>query len=190
MNKDKSMKATTTRNFLSLLMVLIILGSAVGFYFGLQIIKDYATVVSHTVSDANASGKNIEKLSALKQALTEREALVAKANTLFSTPETYQSQALKDIRKYANDSGVVVSNTQFDKAETPTSTTAISTTPATSLPVTVTLQTPVSYSKLLKFLDAIEGNLPKMQVTGVSLSRAGAGDDITTDKITITVSTR
>lgn len=187
MTKNKGAKATSTRNFLSFLMVIIVIVSAAGFYFGLQLIKTYATDVSHTVSDANASGKNIEKLSDLKIALAEREALVAKANTLFSTPEFYQAQTLNDIKKYATNSGVVVTNIEFDKVEVAAGS---ATPPTTNLPITVTLQSPVAYNSLLKFLDAVEGNLPKMQVTGVSLGRAGTGDSVTTDKITMTVSTR
>jgi len=191
-NKSKGVKATSTRNLLSFLMFIVVLGSVAGFYFGLQTIKTYALDVSHTVSDANASGKNIEELGALKQALAEREALVAKANSLFATPNTYQSQVLKDLQKYAAAAGVTITNTEFDKQATGDNTTTPVVTPANSHSVIVTIGSPASYAKLIAFLDALEGNVPKLQVTGVSLSRPSApsGDLVATEKITITVATR
>lgn len=186
MKKSGPIKAATVKKILSFMMVLIIVGSAAGFYFGLQIIKDYAMEVSRTVQDSNASGTNIEQLSELKTALAEREVLVAKAATLFATKDNYQSQSLKDIQKYANVAGLTISSTEFD---TPP---VVGAPPAANQSVVVTLQNPVSYTKLITFLEAIEGNLPKMQVTGVNLSRppSSTADTIVTDKITITVATR
>ena len=189
-NKNKGMKATSTRNILAFLMFVVIAGAAAGFYFGLQTIKTYALDVSHTVSDANASGKNVEQLSELKQALADREPLVAKANSLFATEATYQSQVLKDLQKYASDAGITISNTSFDKQSA--SDTAPIPSAVTSESVVVTVSSPVSYARLMKFLDELEGNLPKLQVTGISLSRPAnaTGDLVATDKITITVATR
>ena len=188
-SKNEGLKATSTRNILSFLMFIVIVGSAAGFYFGLQTIKAYALDVSHAVSDANASGKNIEQLGELKTALADREASVAKANSLFTTSDTYQSQVLKDLRKYAGDAGVTISNTEFDQQSTDATAPAAAT---NDHKVVVTIESPVSYTKLMKFLDGIEGNLPKLQVTGVNISRptAASGDLVATDKITITVSVR
>ena len=200
--EQKKMNAVTVRNALSALMVILVIGAAVGFYFGLQIIKDYALDVSHTVSDANASGQNIQKLSVLKTQLAERKTLVTKANQLFATQDTYQLQSLKDIQKYAGEAGITITNTDFNTAAASTPTAATGTAaapaPAKAAPATaghsiiVTLQSPVSYAKFIQFLDSIEGNLPKMQITGVGISRPGnaSGDLITIDKITITVATR
>lgn len=200
--EQKKMNAVTVRNALSALMVIIVIGAAAGFYFGLQIIKDYALDVSHTVSDANASGQNIQKLSVLKTQLTERKTLVTKANQLFATQDTYQLQSLKDIQKYASEAGITITNTDFNTAAASTPPTATGTaaapTPAKVVPATsghslvVTLQSPVSYAKFIQFLDSIEGNLPKMQITSVGISRPenASGDLVTIDKITITVATR
>ena len=201
--EQKKMNAVTVRNALSALMVIIVIGAAVGFYFGLQIIKDYALDVSHTVSDANASGQNIQKLSVLKTQITERKTLVTKANQLFATQDTYQLQSLKDIQKYAGEAGITITNTDFNTAaaSTPPVATGTAAAPAKVAPATpataghslvVTLQSPVSYAKFIQFLDSIEGNLPKMQITGVGISRPenASGDLVTIDKITITVATR
>jgi hypothetical protein len=178
----KKLTATTMRNILAFLLVVIVLGSVAGFYFGLQLVKSYALDVSHTVSDSNASAKNVQELGQLKQQLVTGQALVSKADELFSTPDTYQTQALKDISKYAADSGISISSIDSSGSA------QAATTPSYS--ETVALQSPVSYAKFLQFLDDIQGNLPKMQITGISIARPAnpSGDQITTDKITITVS--
>lgn len=186
MKKDKSNKsgATTLQHTLSVLLVIVVLGAIAGFYAGLQMIKDYSLEVTHTTADANASGKNIEELGALKQQLADGKVLVEKANKLFSTPETYQTQALKDISKYADATGVKIASID--------STTGATGAVGAEHSEVITLQNPVSYTSFLKFIDAIEGNLPKMQITGITIGRTanGAAGQITTGKITIAVSTR
>lgn len=179
------MQATMTRNILASTLVIVIIGSVVGFYFGLQVIKAYALEVTHAVADSHASGHNIEELSKLQQQLAAGQGLVVKADALFSTPATYQTQALKDISKYAGEAGVSISS--IDSA---TAASRAAVTPGYS--EVITIQSPVSYAKFIRFLDAIEGNLPKMQITGITISRPTipSGDLITTDKITVTVSTR
>jgi hypothetical protein len=185
MKNNKKMKAVTTRNILATTLVIVIIGAAAGFYFGLQIIKSYALEVTHATTDSHASGQSIGQLSKLQKQLTAGQGLVTKADALFSTPATYQTQALKDISKYASNAGISIAS--IDSAAPGG---AVATTPAYSEIITV--QSPVSYAKFLQFLDAIEGNLPKMQITGISIGRPAApsGDMITTDKITVTVSTR
>lgn len=189
-DKSKKLQATTTRNILAATLVIVIIGSATGFYFGLQFIKSYALEVTHAVADSHASGQNIKELSQLKKQLAAGQGLVAKANELFSTPATYQTQALKDISKYAGEAGVTVSS--IDSAAPNTTTGAGAATTAPNYSETITIQSPVSYAKFLQFLAAIEGNLPKMQITGITIGRPAvqSGDQITTDKITVTVSTR
>jgi hypothetical protein len=181
---------TSVRNFLALLLVLVVVGSSAGFYFGLQLIKAYSVDVSHLTIDANASGKSFEQLSILKQQLSEKETLISKANKLFSTPTTYQTQTLKDISKYAADAGLSIAS--IDSESTQDAAGPITTTTAANYSETITLDSPVSYAKFLQFLDAIEGNLPKMQITGISIGRPAnqSGDQITTKEITITVATK
>ena len=189
MKKAKTLNAISIRNALSFLMVLILIGAAAGFYFGLQGLKEYALDVNHKIADANASAKNVDELSALKQSLADSETLVAKANALFATESTYQSLTLSSIQKYASDTGVSITDTVFDKAlEDGGAPTA----PGGGHTVTVTIASPVSYDRLVRFLDALEGNLPKLQITGIDLSRptAGAGDEIMSEDVIITVSTR
>jgi hypothetical protein len=182
----KTMKATSMRSFLTVLLVIMLALAGLGFYFGLQQIRALSVDVSHTAADANASGAAIDEFQKLKHALAERETLVNKANQLFTTETDYQSQALKDVQKYASAAGLTVSNTNFDA---PVDEANASTLGKTFI---ITLQSPVAYSQLIQFLDAIEGNLPKMQIASIELSRPDPNnpDRVTTGDIKIAISTR
>lgn len=178
----KSMKASSLRSFLIVLVIILLLAVAGGFYLGFQQVRTFAIEVSHSAVDADASGKQIEELQILKRQLEERESLVTKANKLFATADNYQSQALSDVQRYAQAYDVTILSTDFEpSAEGAPDNTFV-----------ITLESPVNYTKLLQFLDAIEGNLPKMQVTSVSLGHttSGSAGDVTTEAIKIGISTR
>lgn len=183
----KGMKATSLRGLLAVVLVLIIAALTGGFYLGLQQIREFAVDVSHTSADASASGDQVSELRLLQETLAARETLVDKANRLFATDADYQSQALRDIQRYANKLDITIENTDFDNAQDD---------PALSLGdvrvFTVTLQSPISYTKLIRFLDAVEGNLPKMQVASLSIDRTSnvTGGNVSVEDITIAISTR
>lgn len=182
--KKNAMRAMKLRNFL-LSVVVILLGLVgAGFYFGLDAIRTFAVEVSHKTADATASGGNVVSLESLKQQLAERQSLVTKANQLFSTPDAYQAQVLKDIQAYAGRNGIIISDYSFDSATGATTSEALS-----SQPMQLTLQSPVSYKGLLGFLDAIEGNLPKLQVSQLTITRADVtnADQVRVEPITIQV---
>lgn len=182
----KQMKATSVRKLLTTLILILILAGAGGFYLGLQQVKNYAVAVSHTAADATASAQNVKSLEQLKQTLAQSSSLVDKANKLFSTESGYQSQALKDVQKYASESGLTISNTNFSAGSTAT--------PVVSGGHTfvISLQSPVDYKKLLQFLNDVEGNLPKMQIISLDLSRptGTAAGQVAIGDTTIEISTR
>lgn len=184
----KQMKATSVRKLLTTLIVLLILLGAGGFYLGLQQVKSVAITASHTSADATASAQNVKNLQQLKESLAESGSLVNKANQLFSTDASYQSQALKDIQKYASVSGLTISNTNFD----PSSGAGAAGIIGSGHTFVISLQSPVDYKKLLQFLNAVEGNLPKMQIISLDLSRptSGSNGQVAIGNTTIEISTR
>lgn len=181
MKTKKSFKPQNLRSILIVLLALVVLAGAGVFYLGLNFVRDYAIEVNHRLEDAEASGKQIESLQALKAQLSESNSLIEKANALFATPANYQTQALTDIKNYADAAGIAVAGTTF------------SDTSANGVHgITVTLKQPVAYSKLIHFLDAVESNLPKMQVTSIELGRVedGNADSVKTGEIKIDISVR
>lgn len=178
---SQALKPQALRGVLVIVLVLIIATGAGLFYLGLNEIRLFSTEVNHTVADAEASGTQVQSLQALKSQLTESEALIAKADKMFATQGNYQNQAIIDIRNYAKAAGLTVTKTNFD-AEVP----------GVNPSLTVSLRSPVSYSKFIQFLDGLEGNIPKMQVSNIGVGHVNGGDadSVSIDDIKITIATR
>lgn len=180
MKAKKTFKPQNLRSLLVTMLVLIVIAGAGLFYLGLNFVREYAVEVNHRLLDAQASGQQIENLQSLKAQLSESNSLVEKANALFSTPANYQTQALTDIKNYADAAGVSIASTTFADAA------------SGAYAVTITLKQPVAYSKLVHFLDAVESNLPKMQVTSIVLGHVdgGGADSVKVGEIKIDISVR
>jgi hypothetical protein len=177
----QSFKPQTLRSVLVVVLIIVIAGGAGLFYLGLNEIRIFATEVNHTIADAEASGGQVQRLQSLKGQLAQSEALIAKANQMFATPENYQGQAITDISNYAAANGLTIAKTSFEAQE-----------PGANPTMTVSLKAPVSYTGLIKFLDAIEGNIPKMQVSNIGVNHINGGnaDSVAVDDIKITIATR
>lgn len=177
----KQFKPQNLRTILASLFVLALLISAGGFYYGITTIRTYAVEVNNRLADADASGKQIQSLQTLRDQLSKSTSLIEKADQLFATPDSYQSQVLGDLKRYADAAGLSIATTTFsDPAESGIHA------------VTVTLKQPVTYNSLVAFLNNVEGNLPKLQVSSISLGRAGSGGAtrVKTGDIKIDISVR
>ncbi len=168
------------RGLLVLILIVIMSGGAGLFYIGLNEIRSYAFEVNHAAADATASNDQVQALQALKGQLAQSQELIAKANQMFATPDNYQAQANTDVHSYANAAGLTVTGTSFEQV------------PGADPVMTVSLKSPVSYSKFIHFLDGIEGNIPKMQVSGISISHVtnGNADSVNVDDIKLMIATR
>lgn len=177
----KVFKAQGLRALLATLLVIVILGGGALFYLGLTFVKEYSVEVNHRIADSEASGTQVQQLQELRGQLAESESLVSKVNQLFASPSTYQTQALNDLKNYANQVGFSIASTEFGD-------------PSTNgvYDVTITLGGKVTYSKLIQFLTLLESNLPKMQVAAMSLSHkdGGGADDVVVGDIKINIAVR
>jgi hypothetical protein len=189
--KKQHLTAKTLRVALTVTIFLLIGLAAAGFYFGQGLLRDYAVEVSRIVADSNASRSDVQSLQTLQKELEERKDIATKADSIVASGQDYQNQAITDLKRYAEQTGVAISQYSFAAPATavappPTSGTAVA---ASGQPtVTVTLESPLSYSKLLAFISAIESNLPKMQVSSITLGRVdGNSDTIRTEQLTIEV---
>lgn len=186
--KPSKLTAVSLRAFLATMIVLIIILAGVGFYFTQDWLRSYSRTVGQAVADSISTGNDIQNLQKLQKELEERQDTIVKASSLITSTQTYQSQAIQDLKTYASLSGVAISNFTFTPVTATPTTGAAASTAATS-GVTVTLTSPVGYTSLLKFLTLIEGNIPKMQVSSMSLGRiSGSSDSVKIDTITIEVS--
>lgn len=194
------MTATKLRLVLSCSLVLIagILAGVFIYFYGQ--LRDTATDTNHTVVDAAASQNNIATLDKIEDFLKENSQVVERARSIVADSQSYQyqDQIITDLNDFAGRNNVTITNVDFTGTNQPAANTA---TPGTTAPAptpqtggikstsaTVTIKTPVNYNDLLRFLESIERNLTKMQVSKVSLSRGSAtGNDIVSDALTIEV---
>ena len=181
MAAKKTFNAQSLRALLAFLLVAVILGGGYLFYYGLNQVSDYSVEVNQSLRDADASNKQVSQLQLLKSQLSQSDALISKADSLFSTPGSYQAQANNDLKNYANQAGLSITSIAFDD-------------PATtgSYAATVNFKNPVNYSKLIQFLTLVEGNLPKMNVSALSLKHqpSGSSNDVVVEMIKINISVR
>jgi hypothetical protein len=154
--KKLKVSAIALRAILSITIVIIIALAAFGFYYAQTLLSDLAISVNRTVADSTSSANNVQTLRKLQDELQTRQDIIVRAGSLFTLKQTYQVQTVKDLTAYATATGISISNFTFPipAANSDTSETT----------VTLTLTNPVSYVGLLKFMSAIESNLPKMQI--------------------------
>ena len=198
--KQSGITASKLRVILSVMVVFLIGLSAVGFYFGQSWLQTLAVSVSRTIADSKVSGGDVQSLKKIQADLLTRQGIIAKANSIMASSQDYQNQTIQDLDRYAAGTGITISNYSFapTAAAAPAAGTGAAAGAAPSAPatgsksVTVTLTSPLAYTKLLKFMSAIESNLPKMQVSSVNLGRVTGSDSdsIRTEQLTIEVYTQ
>ncbi len=193
--KKPKMTALKLRAILSVTVIVLFGISAVGFYFGQNWLRTMATSVGQTIADSKASGGDEASLKKIQADLLARQGIVNKADSIMSSSQNYQTKVIEDLAKYAADANITISNYSFAAAAAtavPTSGAAQIAPAAGSTSVTVTLTSPVTYTKLLKFMTAIESNLPKMQISSINLARVatGASDSVKTEQLTVEVYTQ
>jgi hypothetical protein len=180
MKQKQQFRPSNLRTILAVLLVVISVGGGALFYWGLTIVRDYAVTVNQRAVDAVASSKQVQELQVLKNQLTQSDSLISKANQLFASPTSYQAQVLNDVRAYAGAAGLSIANTSFpNTSETGT------------YSIVLTFKAPVSYSKLITFLNNVEGNLPKLQVSEITLGYVNGGaDSVQVGEVKIQVAVR
>lgn len=200
MMKGKQLTATNLRLMLSASLFLIVAIAATIVYMANTKLQEVATTVSHTVADASASEDNLQTLKLIKQKLEQNQDTISRVNSIVADSQSYQyqNQILFDLKQYASNSGVTITNFDFSgggsEQAAPVPTTAAPT-PATSAAptgvkstsVSITLANPVDYNSLLRFIKSIEQNLTKMQISKISLSKGAGTNEVTTGNFVIEV---
>lgn len=188
--KKSGMTARRLRGLLIVMMILAVGLGAAGFYFAQNMLGEYAVTVSQSVANSNASGGGVQSLENLQKELESKQPIITKTASLMANTQDYQSQAIKDLDIYAAAAGIGISNYSFAAAATTAAPAAATAAPAGSS-ITLTLTNPISYTKLLTFMKAVESNLPKMQITSVNMTRVdGDADSVRADQLIIQVYTR
>lgn len=150
-----------------------------GFYFATGFLQAAALQTDHLRTDASLTQENIVKLQQLQTVLSNDKNAVDRARLFVGSMQdfSYQNRVVEDLTAYASLAGPDVKVTNFtftDPAKKPTG--PASKKPTVAIPgikvleATATLNSPVSYGNFMRFLQAIENNLTRIQVTGVNLA--------------------
>ena len=180
--KKSNMKASSLRSIMVVFLLLTIGLSTYGFYLAQCWLNDFAISVGQAVSKSTASSTSSQGISQLQAALSERQTAIDKTNAFTISSQDYQTQAFNDLTKYALNTGVLISDYNVPNPTT---------TDAKLSYITIKFNNPVQTSSLIKFLKLIETNLPKMQVSGITLrDNPSTIGTVNVDPLTIGVYTK
>lgn len=178
---------TNLRVMLSISLFVIIAVAVTLALISYRGLKQTAITVSHTTLDASASQNNLRVLQQLEKKLEEERENINRANSIVAESQSYQyqDQIIADLNDYASRAGVEITNIDFSSTTVSSnaqaggqSSTIPSLPPPTgvkSMSVSVALKNPLNYDSLLRFLNFIEQNLTKMQISKVALVKDAAG---------------
>jgi len=204
MKSGITMTAGRLKTILFIGLVLLFIAGGVSIAYAFQQLRTFNQHVNTLEANASISNDDIVKLQQLKLSLSENAFAISKTHRIVaeSMSYRYQDDIINDLTRYANAADVGIAGFAFSSsggtggtaATTSPSTTTTPTTPTTpaagtpgTLPsgikttsVTVSLDSPVEYSKFMKLIQLIETNTTKMQIKSISLSRpAGASGSST-----------
>jgi|GEM_PF-1480192 len=198
------MTAIKLRLILMISMLLLVVAATAGFLLVQRNLSEYATTISRLNADAESGDQNLVTLTGLQAKLDERQAAVTDAHSLVADESTYADLAISDITRISNDAGVKITSFEFVEsgATSGTTTAPAAATPTASsvdtagVPASVTkktisvaIESPLEYSKLMRFINGIETNKLKMQIPSVSMTK-GEGSEVTTQQFSIEVYVR
>ena len=180
----KVINASIARIILSLLLI-IILSAEVG-----KMQTEAATV------DAK-----IQSLLASKSQLNRNSDIANKAKNIVSESKLYQyqNQIIQDLNTYADRAGIPIKSFTFQNE--PAAAAVKTATPSAKQPstnpsgtkstfVSIQLGDSIDYTKFLHFLNLIEKNVTRMQLSGVSISRGANKHEISIQALEVKVYTR
>ena len=175
------MTAKKMRNILFAALGLVIVLTGALIYFATDLLRSTTSETIHRQIDAEISAEDLNRLQSLEVFLSNNQPVVKKAQQIVSDSKQYQyqDQIVKDLNSYAASSGIsingydfgIVNNDPKQKSKTSKSKKNTKTISGVkSIPVTISLDSPMQYSNFLKFLKLLEQNISKMQVAGISLT--------------------
>lgn len=187
--------ARTLRIILIVLLVLLVLGGYGLFTLGHGYLAEQAKTTSDAATRAKQSAQEQANLAATKIELAKNKQAVERASKIVAESKTYQyqNQVTTDLYQLAAKHGIEIVGITFDATKgaaggstapasspaptAPAGSTAPSATSAApaavgvkSTNISVALNNPVSYERIINFVYAIEQNLTKMRVEGITLS--------------------
>lgn len=166
--KKSIVKATALRNFMIIILLGLIAGSIGGFYhYQDQFRQRAATLKLNSVDLAETDTTN--KLTSILISSQNYESLIKR------DLDTYTAKISPNLVKSYTTSQNGAVNTDLQAIGIKTEST------------TINFNNPVKFSDLMKFIKAIETNLPKMSIENLNIKKGPSNDTVIVDPISIKV---
>jgi len=178
--------------------IFVMIVGAGGLFWGFreQILIPNANKVSEVSLAAKSRDSEVSRLENLKAILEKDKDTVDKAARIVADTQSYQyqDQIIKDLTAYAKATGVTILRYDFNSGAVSgpgAAQPATGTEPAglKSVSVAISLTNPVPYNNFMRFVHAIEANLTKMQLAGISMA-TDPSNAVTASTLTIKVYTK
>lgn len=165
--KESSMKASSLRGLLATLLVILVLGATAGFYYANEILNDLSIDIKKNSPTVASNDSTMKATDKLRDFTSKNKSLSEKVNLLAVSTSESQTKIMADLKKYASDTGVTISNFDFNATS---NSSGLNTGQYAQKIVSITVGNPVAFTNLMKFLSLVENNTPIMQPTGISIT--------------------
>lgn len=186
--KNKRFEATSLRTTLVILAAVMVAILFVGFYYAQSWLDSYAADINRA-SAILASKDNIQTQSELRSELARLKPSINKTNALLVPYGSYLATLAPDINKYASATGITI--TEISPSQLPDGALMSNVIDSQTRYLKITLKNPVPFGNLIKFIKALETNIPKMRLTGITLTHNDSdGGSISVGPIVVEVYTK
>jgi len=152
--KKSIIKATNMHTTLIVILIIMLGLSGWGFY----IAQDKLRILA---SDQKTNNSNPSPINSI---------LIKKSTNITIPNSSYRALIKQDLDKYKINTGVTINN--YDMSQTSTPDSLLSTNGIKSKKIKINMSSPVNYSNFIKYIKAIETNIPKINIIDLDIERS------------------
>ena len=195
----KALDASIMRIIMTLLLIVILAAMIGAVTFAYSFLSKASEDVGKMQNEAVAIDSKIQNLLVLKDQLDKNSDIAKKAKNIVSESKMYQyqNQIVQDLSTYADRAGIPIRSFTFqsdskNSAQSPAAKKKTNTGPTgiKSTFVSIQLGEKINYVRFLHFLNLIEKNVTRMQLSGVAISRAPDSREVSVQEFEVKVYTR
>lgn len=190
------LKSPVGMRTLFIVIALLLIALEVGVVIaGKHFLGNYATEVSKVTTKSKSTQKSLDNLAEAKRTLKDHKKITEKAKNIVAQSKSYkyQNQVISDLNTYASQTGVSIQSFAFIDAaaskEKPKTKSSTDIAGVGSARITISLDSPLPYDNLMRFLSLMELNVTRMQVTALSISAADVPEEESNGKSWVNVPT-
>lgn len=195
----KVLNASIMRIIMTLLLIVILAAMIGAVTFAYSFLSKASEDVGKMQNEAVAIDSKIQNLLVLKDQLDKNSDIAKKAKNIVSESKMYQyqNQIVQDLSTYADRAGIPIRSFTFqsdskNSAQSPAAKKKTNTGPdgIKSTFVSIQLGEKIDYVRFLHFLNLIEKNVTRMQLSGVAISRTPDSREVSVQAFEVKVCTR